>query len=193
VRKAYADIGIMWIMPWLVLCRIASPDIKQREICGGGTRHNQCACYPPPAYLSHSYAPCSFSQPLRRSPADRCESLILFGRCSSSSSRPTASCRGSATSASRAAIPRTKRTVTYVPNETPGTPFSTLFSVVRLMDARSAIRATGMRRRRRASRISRPNFRRARITGMGVADIGGALITSKLIDVKTLSVYYNER
>lgn len=50
---------------------------------------------------------------------------------------------------------------------TPGSPFSTLASVGRVMAARSAIVVVGIRRRRRASRISEPNLRRARTTGRG--------------------------
>ena len=54
-----------------------------------------------------------------------------------------------------------------MPRETPGSPFSTLLSVVRLISARSAIVAVGMRRRRRASRRSAPTFVRACRTGSG--------------------------
>src|ERR1035437_10087888 len=64
----------------------------------------------------------------------RRESRMRAGSFSSSSSRPTASCRGSATSASRSTIPRANRMVAYVPSETPGSPFSALFRVVRLME-----------------------------------------------------------
>ena len=52
-----------------------------------------------------------------------------------------------------------------------GSPFSILRKVARLMDARSARIATGMRRRRRASRISCPSFLRARVTGTEIRDV----------------------
>ncbi len=48
-----------------------------------------------------------------------------------------------------------------------GLPFSTLFKVIRVIEARSARIATGMHRRQ-ASQISCPSLRRARVTGMGV-------------------------
>src|ERR1700676_2019583 len=86
------------------------------------------------------------------------ESRMRSGRCSSSSSSPTESCLGSATSASRSTIPKAKRTVAYAPSETRGSPFSILFKVIRPMEARSAKIATGIRRRRRASRMSWPSF-----------------------------------
>src|SRR2546430_47834 len=89
------------------------------------------------------------------------------GRCSSSSCRPTVSFFGATRSARRSAMPNTKRTVAYIPIATPGSPFSILTSVVRLMEARCAAIAAGMRRRRRASRMSRPSFRSAFLTGIG--------------------------
>ena len=57
-----------------------------------------------------------------------------------------------------------------------GSPFSILFKVMRLMEARSARIATGIRRRRRASRMSWPSLRRARATGRGVMCGRGGLI-----------------
>src|ERR1035438_3075048 len=96
-------------------------------------------------FLLHYSAPVAFGLPAICRRGRRMRS----GRCSSSSSRPIASCRGSATSASRSTIPRENRTVAYVPRETPGSPFSALFRVIRLMEARSARIVTGIRRRRR--------------------------------------------
>src|SRR5580704_1384934 len=90
------------------------------------------------------------------------------GRFSSSSCRPTGSFFGAARSLSRSAIPSTKRTVAYIPIATPGSPFSSLTRVVRLIEARCAAMAAGMRRRRRASRMSRPSLRRACLTGSGI-------------------------
>src|SRR5208282_3006077 len=90
------------------------------------------------------------------------------GRFSSSSCRPTGSFFGAARSPSRSAIPSTKRTVAYIPIATPGSPFSILTRVVRLIEARCAAMAAGMRRRRRASRMSRPSLRRACLTGSGI-------------------------
>ena len=46
-------------------------------------------------------------------------------------------------------------------------------SVVRLIEARSARIATGIRRRRRASRISCPSLRSVRITGTGDCGVAG--------------------
>ena len=89
------------------------------------------------------------------------------GRFSSSSCRPTGSFFGAARSPSRSAIPSTKRTVAYIPIATPGSPFSSLTRVVRLIEARCAAMAAGMRRRRRASRMSRPSLRRACLAGSG--------------------------
>ena len=112
------------------------------------------------------------------------------GRCPSSMASPTASCRASATSANRPAIPSEKRTVAYVPAATPGSPFSTLWRVIRLIDARCAKIATGMRRRRRALRISCPSFRRARVTGRGIRkDKLPFPITSIIIGVTLYNVY----
>ena len=56
-----------------------------------------------------------------------------------------------------------------MPIDTPGSPFSTLTSVERLMKARSAMRATGIRLRLRAADRSMPSFRRARRTLNGRA------------------------
>ena len=56
-----------------------------------------------------------------------------------------------------------------MPIDTPGSPFSTLARVVRLMKARSAISAMGIRRRRRAAERSMPSFCRARRTPRGSA------------------------
>src|SRR5665213_2284396 len=110
-----------------------------------------------------------------------CESRMRSGRCSSSSSSPTESCLGSATSASRSTIPSAKRTVAYAPSEARGSPFSILFKVIRPMEARSARIATGIRRRRRASRMSCPSFRSARATGIGTAcDDGASFILNVL-------------
>ena len=53
------------------------------------------------------------------------------------------------------------------PDRDTGIAFSILTRVVRLIDARCAAIAAGMRRRRRASRMSRPSFRSAFLTGMG--------------------------
>src|ERR1700723_80680 len=93
---------------------------------------------------------------------------IRCGRFSSSSCRPTGSFFGAARSPSRSAMPNTKRTVAYNPIATPGSPFSILTRVVRLIEARCAAMATGMRRRRRASRMSRPSLRSACLTGSGI-------------------------
>src|ERR1039457_6376671 len=60
------------------------------------------------------------------------------GRFSSSSCSPTGSFFGAARSPSRSAIPNTKRTVAYIPIATPGSPFSILTRVVRLIEARCA-------------------------------------------------------
>src|SRR3989449_3960421 len=90
------------------------------------------------------------------------------GRFYSSSCRPTGSFFGAARSPSRSAMPSTKRTVAYIPIATPGSPFSILTRVVRLIEARCAAMAAGMRRRRRASRMSRPSLRRACLTGSGI-------------------------
>src|SRR5437879_5159748 len=90
------------------------------------------------------------------------------GRFSSSSCRPTGSFFGAARSPSRSAMPSTKRTVAYIPIATPGSPFSILTRVVRLIEARCAAMAAGMRRRRRASRMSRPSLRSACLTGSGI-------------------------
>lgn len=95
------------------------------------------------------------------------ERRIRSGRRSSSSINPNSSCRISARSARRSAMPRTNNTVAYMPSDTPASPRSTFTSVVLLMDARSAKRAVGIRRRRRASRRSCPNLRSARRTGIG--------------------------
>lgn len=92
---------------------------------------------------------------------------MRFGRCSSSRWSPVESWRISASSASRLVIPKRKSTVAYVPIWTPGSPFSTLARVGRVMAARSAIVAVAIRRRSRASRISEPSFRSARTTGRG--------------------------
>ena len=56
-----------------------------------------------------------------------------------------------------------------MPIDTPGSPFSTRARVVRLMKARSAMSATGIRRRRRAAETSMPSFCRARRTPRGRA------------------------
>ena len=94
-------------------------------------------------------------------------SRMRFGKRSSSREIPTRSCLASARSANRSAIPRTNKTVAYAPAEAPGSPFSTRPSVMRLMSARSAKSAVGIRRRRCASRRSAPSFRSARTTGSG--------------------------
>jgi len=49
-----------------------------------------------------------------------------------------------ARSPSRSAMPSTKRTVAYIPIATPGSPFSILTRVVRLIEARCAAIAAGM-------------------------------------------------
>jgi hypothetical protein len=56
------------------------------------------------------------------------------GRFSSSSCRPTGSFFDAARSPSRSARPSTKRTVAYIPIATPGSPFSILTRVVRLIE-----------------------------------------------------------
>ena len=56
-----------------------------------------------------------------------------------------------------------------MPMDTRGSPFSTRASVVRLMKARSAIIATGIRRRLRAADTSIPSLRNARRTPKGRA------------------------
>ena len=59
-------------------------------------------------------------------------------------------------------------------------------SVVRLIDARSASSAIGMRRRRRASRISSPSLDNARRTGTGVPD-------SAPLSTPPMSVFVRDR
>src|SRR6202041_3184073 len=90
---------------------------------------------------------------------------IRCGKFSSSSCRPTGSFFGATRSPRRSAMPNTKRTVAYIPIATPGSPFSILTRVVRLIEARCAAMAAGIRRRRRASRMSRPSLRSACLTG----------------------------
>src|SRR5213083_1281972 len=80
-------------------------------------------------------------------PVCRRDSRMRCGKRSSSSSRPTASCRGSATSAKRPDMPSENSTVAYAPAETVGSPFSILFRVILLMEDLCARIATGMRRR----------------------------------------------
>src|ERR1019366_60062 len=89
------------------------------------------------------------------------------GRFSSSRCRPTGSFFWAAGSLRWADMPSTKRAVAYTPTATAGSPFSSLTRVVRLIEARCAAMAAGMRRRRRASRMSRPSLRRACLTGSG--------------------------
>src|ERR1700682_1124601 len=108
------------------------------------------------------------------------------GRCSSSSASPTESCRASARSPSRSAIPKTKSTVAQAPSETPESPCSTLCKVVLLIEARSARIATGMRRLRRASRMSCPSFLSTRVTGLGFS-----LITSTILHLILFFVHYH--
>src|SRR5579864_2841428 len=54
-----------------------------------------------------------------------------------------------------------------MPSETPGSPFSTLPKVVRVIKARCAISMVEMRRRKRAARMSAPNLVSALLTGSG--------------------------
>src|ERR1700721_3117409 len=118
------------------------------------------------------------------------------GRFSSSSCRPTGSFFGAARSPSRSAMPSTKRTVAYIPIATPGSPFSILTRVVRLIEARSAAIAAGMRRRRRASRMSRPSLRRACLTGSGITTDDRLVLIFlmfKIMVSNILNVYYYER
>jgi len=63
------------------------------------------------------------------------------------------------------------------------------------MDARSANSATGIRRRRRASRMSLPIFRSARRTGMGTGAENFAIssLTSTLVFVIKYNVRDNGR
>src|SRR5208283_4553340 len=66
------------------------------------------------------------------------DTRMRCGRFSSSSCRPTGSFFGAARSPRRSAMPSTKRTVAYIPIATPGSPFSILTRVVRLIEARCA-------------------------------------------------------
>ena len=95
----------------------------------------------------------------------------------------------------RSTIPSTNSTVAHEPSETPGSPFSILFNVVRLMEARSAMAATGIRRRR-ASRMSCPSFRTALSTASGSADDGSRafldIFTSIYTDCKQFNVQDTE-
>jgi len=54
-----------------------------------------------------------------------------------------------------------------LPRETVGSPCSILWSVARVVKARSAMSSVGIDRRRRAARMSSPNLRKARLTGSG--------------------------
>jgi hypothetical protein len=83
--------------------------------------------------------------------------------------------------------PGTKRTVAYIPIATPGSPFSILTRVVRLIETRCAAMAAGKRRRRRrASRMSRPSLRRACLT-LGVA------LRPRIRLVRTFNVHNNRQ
>ena len=104
------------------------------------------------------------SSPCRRA---RDGTRTRWGNRSSRRSSPIPSRVRSARSDMPSCMPRTNRTVAYIPMETPGSPRSILWSVVRLMRARSAIVDARTRRRRRASRISLPSFFRVRRTGSG--------------------------
>lgn len=74
--------------------------------------------------------------------------------------------------------------VAYVPIDTFTSPFSALYKVIRLIDARSAKISVGMRRRSRASRMSWPSLRIARRTGIGVDELAADfVIMSSMIDV----------
>jgi hypothetical protein len=103
------------------------------------------------------------------------------GRRSSSRARPTLSSPGSAIPGRRSKSPRVKSTVAYTPSPTAGSPFSIFARVGRVIRARSATTAMGRRRRRRASRISAPIFRSARLTGIGR---GGVLGISLSVSVR---------
>lgn len=70
-------------------------------------------------------------------------------------------------SVSLSVMPRTNKTVANIPIETPGSPFSTLTSVVRLIIARRAIVVVDILLRFRASARSDPSFFRARLTRRG--------------------------
>jgi hypothetical protein len=70
-------------------------------------------------------------------------------------------------SASRSVIPKTNITVAITPIETPGSPFSTLTSVVRLIIARCAMVDVDIRRRFLASAKSEPSVFNVRRTGSG--------------------------
>lgn len=76
-----------------------------------------------------------------------------------------------------------------MPTATPGSTFLTLFRVVRTMDARSAMIAVGMRRLRRASRISFPNFESARQTGIG--GVSTEWLLPAATSIKAVSIQYN--
>jgi hypothetical protein len=72
----------------------------------------------------------------------------------------------------------------------PGLTFSILRSVMRLIEARSAASCTGIRRRRRASRMSIPSLRRTRRTGIGSATDARLVLILEAIfeDVKRLNI-----
>ena len=116
------------------------------------------------------------------------------GRCSSSSSQPIASCLRVSHVCQALRHSKEKRTVAYALAETLGSPFSTLFKVILLIEARSTMSATGMRRRR-ASRMSWPSLRRTRVTGMGTTDIDWPEVigTSTTIDIQLYSIPYSGR
>lgn len=86
-------------------------------------------------------------------------------------------------------MPRTNRIVAYVSIDTFTAPFSALYRVIRLIDARSAMSSVGMRRRSRASRMSCPSLRMARRTGIGVLELFvDFVIMSIIVDVISFSV-----
>ena len=92
-----------------------------------------------------------------------------FGSLSSSRVRPTRSKRASARSPSRSVIPSTNSKLAYPPIDTPASPFSIFLRVLRFRKPRCAASVVDNRRRKRASRMSAPSFRRAFLPGIGNA------------------------
>ncbi len=114
-----------------------------------------------------------------------------FGSLSSSRVRPKRSKRASARSPSRSVIPSTNSKLAYPPIDTPASPFSIFLRVLRFRKPRCATSVVDNRRRKRASRMSAPSFRRAFLAGIGNAcRKRSVLIMSLIVSTIVDTVHY---